>query len=83
LLALVPGLAILNVYRRWSEGWRVIVTIIGWLLVIGGVIRLVLPATTATIAGNIYAEKYALLIVAIVLLVVGIFLTVMSYRSSK
>ena len=45
LMALVPGLAILNVHRSWS-GWPVIITIIGWLMVIGGVIRLVLPATT-------------------------------------
>ena len=45
LMSLVPGLAILNVHRSWS-GWPVIVTIIGWLMVIGGVIRLVLPATT-------------------------------------
>jgi hypothetical protein len=83
LLAFVPGLAILNVYRKWTEGWRVIVTIIGWLLVIGGAIRLVLPATTATIAGDIYTEKYALLIIAIIILVVGAFLTAMGYRSSS
>ena len=42
LLALVSGLAILNVHRSWT-GWPVIVTIIGWLMVIGGAIRLVLP----------------------------------------
>ena len=55
-------------------GWPVIVTIIGWLLVIGGVIRLMLPATTATLAGDIYANPVVLLIVAIVVLVVGAFL---------
>jgi uncharacterized membrane protein len=82
LVSLVPGLAILQVHRNWSGGWRVIVTIIGWLMVIGGVIRLVLPATTATIAGDIYSEKYALLIAAVIVLVVGAFLTVASYRSS-
>jgi hypothetical protein len=83
LLAFVPGLAILNAYRKWTEGWRVVVTIIGWLLVIGGIIRLVLPATTATIAGDVYSGRYALLIIAIILVVVGAFLTVMGYRSSS
>src|SRR5580700_11651978 len=78
LMALVPGLAILNVHRSWS-GWPVIITIIGWLLVIGGVIRLVLPATTATIAGDIYSNAATLLIVSIILIVVGAFLTVMGY----
>jgi len=82
LLALVPGLAIINVHSSW-RGWPVIVTIIGWLLVVGGVIRLVLPATTATIAGDIYSNPATLLIVAVILIVVGAFLTVMGYRSSK
>jgi hypothetical protein len=82
LLALVPGLAIINMHTGW-RGWPVIITIIGWLLVIGGVIRLVLPATTATIAGDIYSNAATLLIVAIILIVVGAFLTVVGYRSNK
>ena len=52
LLALVSGLAILNVHRSWS-GWPVLITIIGWLLVIGGAVRLVLPATTAAVSGDL------------------------------
>jgi hypothetical protein len=71
LMALVPGLAILNVHRSWS-GWPVIITIIGWLMVIGGVIRLVLPATTATLASDLYSKPFVLLIVALVVLVVGV-----------
>ena len=74
LLALVPGLAIINVHDSW-RGWPVIVTIIGWLLVIGGVIRLVLPATTASIAGDLYSKPATLLIVSIIVIVVGAFLT--------
>jgi hypothetical protein len=41
LLALVSGLAILNLHRSWT-GWPVVITIIAWLMVIGGTIRLVL-----------------------------------------
>jgi hypothetical protein len=37
LISLVPGLAILNVHRSWT-GWPVIITIIGWLMTIGGVL---------------------------------------------
>jgi hypothetical protein len=50
VLTLPLGLAILNVYRAWTADWRVIVTVLGWLLVIGGVIRIVLPQFTATLA---------------------------------
>jgi hypothetical protein len=80
LMALVPGLAILNVHRSWS-GWPVIITIIGWLMVIGGVIRLVLPATTATLATDLYSHAIVLLIVALVVLVVGAYLSFEGYRA--
>ena len=80
LMALVPGLAILNVHRSWS-GWPVIITIIGWLMVIGGVIRLVLPATTATLTSDLYSKPFVLLIVALVVLVVGAYLCFEGYRA--
>src|SRR5262249_5501430 len=80
-MSLVPGLAILNVHRSWS-GWPAIITIIGWLMAIAGVIRLVPPATTATLATDLYSKPLVFLIVAIVVLVVGAFLTVMGYRRS-
>jgi hypothetical protein len=80
LMSLIPGLAILTVHRSWTGGWRVIVTIIGWLMAIGGVIRLVLPATTAALATDIYAKPVILLIVAVVVLVVGGYLSFEGYR---
>ena len=80
LMALIPGLAILNVHRGWTADWRVIVTILGWLLVIGGVIRLVLPATTATLAWNKCRPPAVLLIVAAIVLVVGGWLSFVGYR---
>jgi hypothetical protein len=82
LMSLVPGLAILNVHRSWS-GWPVIITIIGWLMVIGGVIRLVLPATTATLATDLYSHAIALLIAAIVVLIVGAYLCFEGYRAAS
>ena len=83
LMALVPGLAMLNVHRAWTADWRVIVTIVGWLMVIGGVIRLVLPATTATLATDIYSKPAALLIVAAIVIVVGGYLSFEGYRKRK
>ena len=80
LMSLVPGLAILNVHRSWS-GWPVIITILGWLMVIGGVVRLVLPATTATLASDLYSHAIVFLIVAIVVLVVGAYLCFEGYRA--
>ena len=53
LLALTGGLAILNAHRAWTADWRVVVTVLGWLMVIGGVFRIVLPRLTAGLAAEI------------------------------
>ncbi len=44
---MLAGLAILNAHRAWTADWRVIVTVLGWLFIIAGIIRIVLP-TVAT-----------------------------------
>ena len=81
LFALVPGLAILNVYRAWTADWRVIITILGWLMVIGGVIRIVLPQFTATLATTLYSTSAGLTVFAVVVLVLGGYLSFEGYRS--
>jgi glucan phosphoethanolaminetransferase (alkaline phosphatase superfamily) len=83
LSALLPGLAILNVHRTWTADWRVIITIFGWLLVIGGVIRIVLPQTTASLAGTIYSGAAALPVVAVISIVLGAFLSFQGYRPAN
>jgi len=80
LMSLLPGLAILNVYRAWTADWRIVVTILGWLLVIGGVVRIVLPQTTETLAISIYSTSASLTIAAVIVLVLGAFLSFVSYR---
>jgi hypothetical protein len=81
LMAILSGLAILNVHRAW-HGWQGIITIIGWLLTIAGVLRLVLPATTASYASDLYERPATLLIVAALMLIVGVILTIAGYRSA-
>jgi len=81
LMALLPGLAILAVHPGWSGGWRVIITILGWFFVIGGLIRLVLPATTAALAVDLYSYPLTLLIVAVIVLILGAILTFLGYSN--
>ena len=38
LLALTAGLAIVNTHNEWTGDWRVVITILGWLCVIGGIV---------------------------------------------
>ncbi len=80
LLTLPLGLAILNVYRAWTADWRVVITILGWLLAIGGVIRIVLPQFTATLATALYSTSAGLTVFAVVMLVLGGYLSFEGYR---
>ena len=47
MLALTAGVAMLNGYHAWTADWRVVITILGWIMVIAGIVRIVLPAVTA------------------------------------
>jgi hypothetical protein len=80
LLALTAGLAILNVYRAWTSDWRVIITVLGWLFVIAGVIRIVLPRVTASLATTIYSGPAVMATAGVVVLVVGGFVSFKGYR---
>ncbi len=80
LLSLLPGLAILNVYRMWTADWRVVITILGWLLAIGGIVRIVLPQFTTTLATTLYSTSASLTVFAVFVLVLGGYLSFEGYR---
>jgi hypothetical protein len=80
LLALTGGLAMLNAYRAWTADWRVVVTVLGWLMVIGGVFRIALPRLTAGLAAAVYSGSVAMTVVGVIILVVGGYLSFEGYR---
>jgi hypothetical protein len=49
LFAFLPGLAIVLTHNLWTADWRVIITIVGWLGVVGGAFRLLFPAQVQAI----------------------------------
>jgi len=81
-LTILPGLAMLIVYRAWTADWRVVVTILGWLLAICGVIRIVLPQFTASLASTLYSTSTGLTVFAVVVIVLGGFLSFNGYRQT-
>jgi hypothetical protein len=83
LLSLPIGIAMLNVYRAWTADWRVIVTLLGWLFLIGGIFRILLPQATAILGNALFTGPPALPILAVVILIVGAWLSFMSYRTAK
>jgi hypothetical protein len=83
ILSLPVGIAMLNVYRAWTADWRVIVTIFGWLFLIGGIVRILLPGATATLGNMIFSTSAAMPVIAVIILVLGGWLSFMSYRPAK
>jgi hypothetical protein len=57
----------------------VILTVIGWLMLVGGIVRIVLPDMLLKVGSTIYGSPTTLWIVASISLVLGGFLTVKGY----
>jgi hypothetical protein len=78
-LVFVAGLAIVRAHNRWEGGWPVLVTVVGWLGLLGGLSRILFPTRLAPIAVGAVRTTGVLPAVAIVFLVVGAFLSFKGY----
>jgi hypothetical protein len=70
---------VVNAHPSWTRDWRVVITIIGWLLLVGGIVRIVLPDMILKLGSTLYGSQSTLLIVAIISLALGGFLTLEGY----
>ncbi|HET7381033.1 MAG TPA: hypothetical protein VFJ59_00375 [Pseudolabrys sp.] len=43
VLALVAGLAVVIMHNDWKWHWPLIITVLGWLALIGGIVRMIAP----------------------------------------
>jgi hypothetical protein len=85
--AFVPGLAIVYFHNRWAFGWPLFITLIGWLSVIVGLIRMLFPLQLTGIVARAAPSpelQAALFIIGVVFLIVGGVLSVKAYpRAGK
>jgi hypothetical protein len=82
LMSFLAGVAMLNGYHAWTVDWRIIITILGWLLVVAGIIRIMLPVAAVVLAITVYSEGYAMAIAGIIILIIGSFLSFKGYRAA-
>jgi len=75
----VAGLAIVRAHNRWQGGWPVLVTVVGWLSLLGGLSRILFPTRLAPIAIGAVQTTGVLPGVAVVFLVVGSVLSFKGY----
>jgi hypothetical protein len=74
-LFFLAGLLIIRAHNRWVAGWPVLVTMIGWLAILGGLGRMFAAGQYQYVA----QQATAVLVVEIGLLAAGIFLTYKAY----
>ena len=78
-LSLLAGLAIVNLHNRWQRDWRVIITVLGWLMTIGGIFRIVLPQVAIAVGATIYGGRASTIVVALITGILGVFLSFKGY----
>jgi hypothetical protein len=66
-LLFVAGVAIVQVHNRWTRGWPVLVTVLGWFAILGGVLRMFAAQGATSGATWVYGLLVALLTVGVVL----------------
>ena len=77
---LVAGLAIVRAHNIWVGGWPVLVTVLGWLAILGGLVRMLFPIQLATIVAGVGQMAGLIGAGAVVLLVLGAFLSFKGYN---
>ena len=78
-LTLLGGLALVNTHNVWEAGWPVIITILGWLAVIGGTARMLFPETVVGISARMLKEKTWLTVAGAVEGLLGLWLCYAGY----
>jgi hypothetical protein len=81
ILSLLAGIAIVRVHNVWTGGWRIVVTVLGWLAIVGGLARMWFPQIAAPVAATLGGNATALIVAGLVVLALGAFLSYKSYMS--
>ena len=78
-LLFVAGLAIVRAHNSWTRSWPVLITLVGWFAILGGLSRMVAPIS-AQQAGQHASVVYGSLVA---LLAIGIVLTFKAYGRAE
>ncbi|MFQ5624185.1 MAG: hypothetical protein ACE5FS_12425 [Paracoccaceae bacterium] len=79
VLAMVAGLSIVNIHNVWTADWRIIITLFGWALTIGGAARMALPQIVIRVGGAMTESPAMIRIAGAVWLLIGAILAYEGY----
>ncbi len=78
-LAFVVGIAIITFHNLWVTDWRIVITVIGWLSLTKGLVRILFPNMGAKYSTNLQDSPTLFRILAFLLLIFGSWLTYMVF----
>ena len=78
-LDFTAGLAIVLTHNVWVADWRVIITLLGWLLLIRGIVRTLIPDQVKPYGVKLMKNQNAVTGVLAVTLVLGLVLSYFGY----
>jgi hypothetical protein len=79
IITLPAGLAIVLTHNVWTPDWRVVITVVGWLAIVTGAIRMIVPQQAAAKARVVIAHPALPKIGAAIWLAIGVLLCFFGY----
>lgn len=79
IVSLILGLMLVVGHNLWVMGWPVIITLVAWLVLISGILRLVAPELSIKIAQWWLINRVYLRVAAVIYLLIGIYLLYRAY----
>ena len=80
VITLPAGLAVVLTHNVWVADWRVLITILGWLMIVGGLARILVPQRAVAVGRTLLANPSTLHISTGVYLLIGALLCFFGYR---
>lgn len=81
ILVMTAGLAIVLYHNVWAFDWRLIITVLGWLAVIGGTMRIVFFRAVEKFGEAMLDKPVAITVAGVVWFVAGVILCFFGYSS--
>ncbi|WP_253675041.1 hypothetical protein [Legionella micdadei] len=78
-ITLILGLILVIAHNVWVIGWPVIITVIAWLVLIGGLLRLFAPELGIRMAKGWLKNPRYFIVAALVYIIVGLYLLYRAY----
>jgi len=79
ILLFVAGLAMVRTHNIWVGGWPLVVTVLGWVAVLSGLLRMLFPIQLAAVAAEVGRNPGWIISGTVVLLALGGFLSFKGY----